>query len=138
MQDSANPNLSSSGNPKIAKGDGDAPVKAYLDAMPGWKSGVGHRLDKIVVRSLPDVRKAVRWNTPLYGKDDGWFFAMFCYKKYVQLTFFRGEDLIPVPPKGSKVEGVRYFNIHESDAWDEAMMADWMAQAIKLPGVKLW
>lgn len=138
MQDPAKPDLLSSGNPRIAKGDGDAPVQAYLDAMPGWKSAVGRRLDQLVMRSLPDVRKAVRWNTPLYGKADGWFLSIYCYKAYVQLTFFRGEDLVPMPPKESKVEGVRYFNIHESDAWDEPMMADWMAQAIKLPGVKLW
>lgn len=132
------PKLLSSGNPQIPKGDGAAPVQAYLDAMPGWKRAVGQRLDRIVTEVHPDCRKAVRWNTPLYGKDDGWYFAIYCYKAYVQITFFRGADLVPQPPKPSKVEGVRYLDIHESDEWDDDMIAQWVAQAIKLPGVKLW
>ena len=90
-----------------------------------------------MTRVLPDVRKAVRWNTPLYGKEDGWFLAIYCYKKYVQLTFMRGTSLTPVPPKQSKVEGTRYFDIREGDELDEAQIADWVEQASKLPGVKL-
>lgn len=131
------PRLLSSGNPQIAKGDGNLPVQAYLDAMPGWKRKIGHRLDQIMAQVYPDARKAVRWNTPLYGKADGWFFAIYCYRKYVQLTFFRGVDLVPVPPGSSRVEGVRYVNIHEDDALDEVLIADWISQAAKLPGVKL-
>ena len=130
------PKLLSSGNPQIAKGDGDMPVQIYLDAMPGWKSRIGHQLDRIVAEVYPGARKAVRWNTPLYGKEDGWFFSMYCYKTYVQLSFFRGVDLVPVPPGRSKVDGVRYFKIHENDALDERLIAGWISQAAKLPGVK--
>ncbi len=134
MSDKTQPRLLSSGNPQIPKGEGDAPVQAYIAAMPGWKSEIGRRLDEIVVRVFPGVKKAVKWNTPLYGKEDGWFFAMYCYKKYVQLTFMRGTSLTPVPPGTSKVEGTRYFSIHEDDDLDEAQIADWLRQAIALPG----
>ncbi|MFN4156183.1 MAG: DUF1801 domain-containing protein [Paracoccaceae bacterium] len=137
MEHEDRPRLLSSGNPQIAKGDGDMPVQAYLDAMPGWKATIGRRLDQIVARVYPDARKAVRWNTPLYGKEDGWFFSIYCYRKYVQVTFFRGIDLVPVPPGRSKVEGVRYFDIHEDVSWNETLMTEWISQAIKLPGVKL-
>ena len=130
--------LLSSGNPQIPKGDGDGPVQAYLDAMPGWKRALGHRVDGLVSGFLPDVRKAVRWNTPLYGKEDGWFLAMYCYTRHVQITFFRGTDLVPVPPVSSKVEGVRYVNLGQEDVLDEALMTGWLEQAIKLPGAKLW
>lgn len=128
----------SSGNPQIAKGDGEGPVQAYLDAMPGWKHEVGHCLDWIVAEACPNALKAVRWNTPLYGKEDGWFFAMYCYTKYVQLTFFRGTNLEPQPPGSSKVEGVRYFKIYEGEDWDAVQVSDWVLQASKLPGAKLW
>lgn len=134
MSDANQPRLLSSGNPQIPKGEGDAPVQAYIAAMPGWKSGVGRRLDAIVERVFPGVKKAVKWNTPLYGKDDGWFFAMYCYKKYIQLTFMRGTSLTPVPPGTSKMEGTRYFSIHEDDDLDEAQITDWLRQAITLPG----
>ncbi|WP_265499721.1 DUF1801 domain-containing protein [Paracoccus beibuensis] len=137
MENQNRPRLLSSGNPQIAKGDGDAPVAAYLEAMPGWKRAIGRRLDRIAVATLPEVRKAVRWNTPLYGKEDGWFFAMYCYRDYLQLTFFRGTDLIPAPPRPSRVEGVRYLHIREDDALDETLIAEWMAQAVRLPGVAL-
>lgn len=130
--------LLSSGNPQIAKGDGDAPVQEYIDAMPGWKSTVGRRLDQIVSEVCPDVRKAVRWNTPLYGREDGWFFSMYCYTSYVKLTFFRGADLDPPPPVSSKVDGVRYFKVHDATGWDEALVTGWILQASSLPGVKLW
>ncbi|MFD1912219.1 DUF1801 domain-containing protein [Halodurantibacterium flavum] len=137
MQDDA-PKLLSSGNPQIPKGDGEGPVHAYIEAMPGWKRGVGERLDRIVTQSFPAVRKAVRWNTPLYGKEDGWFFSIYCYRNHVQLTFMRGTDLVPVPPGASKVEGVRYLNIAEGDALDEDLLTEWITQSARLPGVKLW
>ncbi|WP_371823904.1 DUF1801 domain-containing protein [Phyllobacterium sp. 628] len=137
MSDADEPKLLSSGNPQIAKGEGNAPVQAYIAAMPGWKRQIGRRIDDIVDRVFPDVQKAVKWNTPLYGKEDGWFFAMYCYKKYVQLTFMRGRSLTPVPPVASKVEGTRYFSIYEDDVLDETQIADWLKQATKLPGVKL-
>ena len=137
MEHPAKPKLLFSGNPQIAKGDGPMAVQSYLDAMPGWKSKIGHRIDQIAAQVYPEARKAVRWNTPLYGKEDGWIFSMYCYKNYVQLSFFRGVDLVPVPPGSSKVEGVRYFNIHEDDAFDEIRIAGWISQAVKQPGVKL-
>ena len=130
--------LLSSGNPQIAKGDGDAPVEAYLDAMPGWKRDVGRSLDAIVREHCPDARRAVRWNTPLYGNEHGWFFSMYCFTRYVKLTFFRGTDLVPQPPGSSKVEGVRYLEIHEGEDWDPVLVADWIRQAHWLPGVELW
>ncbi|WP_343040565.1 DUF1801 domain-containing protein [Nitratireductor arenosus] len=137
MREKNKPKLLSSGNPQISKGEGNAPVQAYIAAMPGWKSDIGRRLDQIVERTYPAVRKAVKWNTPLYGKEDGWFLAMYCYRKYVQLTFMRGTSLEPVPPVASKVEGTRYVNFHENDALDEARIADWVRQASCLPGAKL-
>lgn len=137
MADDENPKLLSSGNPQIPKGDGDGPVQAYIAAMPGWKRDIGRRVDALVERAFPEVRKAVKWNTPLYGKDDGWFFSMYCYKRYVQLTFMRGTSLSPVPPKSSKVEGTRYFSIYEDDELDEALIEDWVRQACRLPGVSL-
>ena len=110
------PKLLSGGNPQIAKGDGDVPVQAYIAAMPGWKRDVGRRLDALVVRTVPDVRKAVRWNTPFYGIEDrGWFLGFHCITKYVKVAFFRGTSLRPVPPVASKQKGVRYFHIHEDD-----------------------
>jgi len=137
MTDAMKPKLLSSGNPQIPKGDGDGPVQAYIAAMPGWKSDIGRRLDEIVERMFPEVTKAVKWNTPLYGKDDGWFFSMYCYKRYVQLTFMRGASLTPVPPTSSKTEETRYLNIHETDDLDEALFEDWIRQSWRLPGVKL-
>jgi hypothetical protein len=137
MTKKAEPELTSSGNPRIPKGDGDAPVQAYIDAMPGWKSDVGRRADAIVQRVFPAVRKAVKWNTPLYGKDDGWFLSMHCYTNHVQLAFLNGASLTPLPPKASKVEGVRYLDIREGDELDEDRIAAWIEQASGLPGAKL-
>lgn len=129
------PVLLSGGNPQIAKADGDAPVQAYIAAMPGWKQEVGRRLDALVVRTVPGVRKAVRWNTPFYGVEgQGWFLAYHCITKYVKVSFFRGTSLQPVPPVGSKQPEVRYFHIHEGDAIDEALLAGWVRQAAALPG----
>ena len=127
--------LLSGGNPQIPKGDGDAPVQAYIAAMPGWKRDVGRRLDALVARAVPDVRKAVRWNSPFYGiEGQGWFLSFHCFTKYVKVTFFRGASLKPLPPGESKQKEVRYLDIHEDDQLDETKLADWMKQASQVPG----
>lgn len=129
--------LLSGGNPRIAKGYGDAPVQAYIAAMPGWKSDVGRRLDAIVQREVPNVAKAVKWNSPFYGNEgDGWFLSFHCFTNYVKVTFFRGSSLEPTPPGTSKYENVRYLDIREG-ALDEAQFADWVGQASRLPGEKM-
>lgn len=131
------PKLLSGGNPQVAKADGDAPVQAYIAAMPGWKQDIGRRLDALIVRTVPEVRKAVRWNTPFYGiQGEGWFLAFHCFTKYIKVTFFRGTSLSPLPPVASKTEGTRYFHIHEDDPLDETRLADWVRQAAELPGEK--
>jgi len=137
-RDAAKPMLLSGGNPQIAKGDGDAPVQACIAAMPGWKSEVGRRLDALIARNVPSVKKAVKWNSPFYGVEgQGWFLSFHCFTKYVKVTFFRGGSLRPVPPVESKHEDVRYFHIHEDDELDEARLADWVKQATLLPGEKM-
>jgi hypothetical protein len=131
----AEPVLLAGGNPQIAKGDGDAPVQAYLAAMPGWKRDVGRRLDELIVRTVPDVRKAVKWNSPFYGVEgQGWFLSFHCFTRYVKVTFFRGTSLRPVPPGESKTQDTRYLDVHEDDQLDEAQFAGWVEQASKLPG----
>ena len=132
------PRLLAGGNPKIAKADGDAPVQAYIAAMPGWKRDVGRRLDALIVRAVPGVHKAVKWNSPFYGlEDQGWFFSLHCFTRYVKVAFFRGASLRPLPPGESKQKDVRYLDIHEDDRLDEAQLAAWVKQASKLPGEKL-
>ncbi|MGE3625370.1 MAG: DUF1801 domain-containing protein [Hyphomicrobiales bacterium] len=127
--------LLSGGNPQIAKADGDAPVQAYIAAMPGWKSGVGRRLDALIGSAVPDVRKAVKWNSPLYGMEGrGWFLGIHCFTGYVKVAFFRGAELNPVPPVESKDKHTRYFHIHEGDELDEKLLASWVRQASRLPG----
>ena len=134
----AKPVLLSGGNPQIAEGYGDEPVQAYIEAMPGWKSDVGRRLDAIIGRAVRDVRKAVKWNSPLYGVEDNfWFLGIHVFEKYIKVAFFRGARLEPVPPVASKQKDVRYFHIHEDDELDEAQFADWVKQASKLPGEKM-
>ena len=134
----AKPVLLSGGNPQIAKGEGDGPVQAYIEALPGWKHDVGRRLDDIIVRTVPGVRKAVKWNSPFYGVgDSGWFLNFHCLTKYVKVAFFRGASLDPVPPGKSKQQDVRYVDIHEDDTFDEAQFASWVEQASQLPGEKL-
>lgn len=129
------PKLLSGGNPQIPKGDGDAPVQAYIAAMPGWKRDVGRDLDALIVRTVPDLRKAVRWNTPFYGVEgQGWFLAYHCFTKYIKITFLNGSSLRPPPPIESKHEHVRYFHIHERDDVDEKQLTSWIKQASKLPG----
>ena len=129
--------LLSGGNPQIAKGYGDAPVMAYIAAMPGWKSDLGRRLDALIEGAVPGVRKAVKWNSPFYGVEEGvWFLALHCFNRYVKVTFFRGASLRPVPPGASKHKDVRYLDIHE-DKFDEAQFVAWVKQASRLPGERL-
>jgi hypothetical protein len=130
--------LLSGGNPQIAKADGDAPVKAYIAAMPGWKRDVGRRLDALVVRTVPNVYKAVRWNSPFYGiEGQGWFLGIHCFTKYVKVAFFRGAALRPVPPGESKQKETRYLDIREDDQLDEARFVGWVKQASQLPGQRM-
>ena len=130
--------LLSGGNPQIAKGYGDAPVQAYIAAMPGWKREVGRRLDQLVTRAVPGVRKAVKWNSPFYGmQDEYWFLSFHCFAKYVKVAFFRGASLRPMPPGTSKQKHVRYLDIYEDDPLDEAQFTDWVKQASQLPGEKM-
>ena len=133
------PVLLSGGNPQIPKGEGDAPIQAYIAAMPGWKRAVGRRLDAIITKALPDVRKAVKWNSPFYGAADqeGWFLSFHVFTRYVKVTFFQGASLKPAPAVTSKYAAVRYVHIHEDDAIDEAQFADWVRQASRLPGEKM-
>jgi hypothetical protein len=134
---SAKPKLLSGGNPQIAKGYGDAPVQAYIAAMPGWKREVGRRLDALIARTVPGVHKAVKWNSPFYGVEDGvWFLSFHCFTNYVKVTFFRGASLKPVPPGASKHKDVRYLDIYE-DQLDEAQFTAWVKQAAALPGEKM-
>ncbi|MFP5331651.1 MAG: DUF1801 domain-containing protein [Acidimicrobiia bacterium] len=127
------PRLLSGGNPQIPKGEGDGPVQAYIAAMPGWKNALGRYLDDLIVRTVPTVHKAVKWNQPFYGfEGEGWFLGFRCFTKYVQLSFFRGTSLDPVPPKGSKHPEVRYFDIYEDDQLDEELLTSWIEQAANL------
>jgi hypothetical protein len=132
---SEKPKLLSGGNPQIPMGYGDEPVQAYIEAMPGWKSDVGRRLDSVIERAVPEVRKAVKWNSPFYGiEGQGWFTSYHCFAKYIKVTFFDGASLRPPPPEASKDEGVRYFHVHEDDEIDEDQLTTWMRQAAELPG----
>ena len=136
---SARPRLLSGGNPKIPKADGEAPVQAYIAAMPGWKRDVGRRLDELISRTVPGVRKAVRWNSPFYGiQGRGWFLSYHCFTRYVKVTFLRGSALRPVPPVASKHSPVRYLHIDEAGKIDDEQLADWIRQASALPGEELF
>ena len=132
------PKLLAGGNPQIPKGEGDAPVQAYIAAMPGWKHDVGRTLDAVIVRTVPHVHKAVKWNSPFYGVEgQGWFLNVHCFTRYVKVAFFRGTSLRPVPPGKSKHEEVRYLDIHEDDDFDEGQFVSWVEQASRLPGEDL-
>ena len=134
----AKPVLLAGGNPQIAKGDGDAPVAAYIAAMPGWKRDVGRRLDALIARTVRGVRKAVKWNSPFYGVEgQGWFLSFHCFAKYIKVAFFRGTSLQPVPPGASKQKEVRYLDIHENEGLDEDRFSDWVKQASQLPGERM-
>lgn len=137
-QGAAKPKLLSGGNPQIAKGYGNASVQAYIAAMPGWKRDVGRRLDALIERTVPGVNKAVKWNSPFYGVEEGvWFVGLHCFAKYVKVAFFRGASLRPVPPGESKQKDVRYLDIYEDDQLDEAQLAAWVKQASQLPDEKM-
>lgn len=127
--------LLSGGNPQIAKGDGDGPVRDYIAAMPGWKSAAGARLDALIVAAVPGVEKAVRWNSPFYGvPGQGWFLSFHCFTRYIEVAFFRGARLDPPPPVGSKDPDARYLHIFEDEPVDEAQLTGWIVQAAALPG----
>ena len=134
----AKPTLLAGGNPQIAKADGDAPVQAYIAAIPGWKHDVGRRLDALIADTVRGVRKAIKWNSPLYGVEgQGWFLGIHCFTKYVKVAFFRGTSLRPVPPGDSKSKETRYLDIYEGDQLDEAQLAAWVKQASQLPGQRM-
>lgn len=134
----AKPKLLSGGNPQIPKGEGDAPVQAYIAAMPEWKQAIGRRLDALITAAIPEVHKAVKWNSPFYGlPGQGWFLSFHCFNRYVKVTFFQGASLEPAPAGLSKYPQVRYLDIHEDDAIDDAQFTDWVRQASKLPGERL-
>jgi hypothetical protein len=134
----AKPRLLSGGNPQIAKAYGDAPVQAYIAAMPGWKEDVGRRLDALVTAAVPGVKKAVKWNSPFYGVEEGvWFLSFHCFARYVKVAFFRGASLRPPPPGASKQKDVRYLDIRVEDEIDEAQLTDWVRQASRLPGERM-
>jgi hypothetical protein len=128
--------LLSGGNPQIAKADGEAPVQAYIAAMPGWKRDLGRRLDALIGQSVPNVRKAVKWNSPFYGiAGRGWFLSLHVFTRYVKVTFFCGTSLRPLPPGGTpRSKDARWIDIRKSDALDETQMAKWVKQAAALPG----
>lgn len=130
--------LLSGGNPQIAKGYGDAPVQQYIAAMPEWKRDLGKRLDRLIVKAVPGVEKAVKWNSPFYGMEKGvWFLSFHCMTKYVKVAFFRGAQFSPMPPGASKQPDVRYLDIYEADELDEAQLLDWIKQASELPGERM-
>lgn len=138
MAESKKTALLSGGNPQIAKGYGEEPVKAYIAAMPGWKSEIGGRIDDIVTKTVPGVVKAVKWNSPFYGTEtDHWFMSFHCFDKYIKIAFFRGTSLTPAPPETSKNAETRYFHIRENDAFEQDQLADWIRQASDLPGEKM-
>lgn len=138
VKPSGPPVLLSGGNPQIPKGYGEEPVAAYLEAMPGWKQAAGRQLDQIVSRTVPEVTKAVKWNSPFYGMErDIWFLSFHCMAKYIKVAFFRGASLVPEPPEGSKHPEVRYFHLFENKTLDEAQFADWVSQAARIPGAKM-
>ncbi|MEN9645685.1 MAG: hypothetical protein RL238_2354 [Actinomycetota bacterium] len=138
MTDEPAPRLLSGGNPQIPKGEGDAPLRAYLDAMPGWKQDIGRQVDALVRRAVPDVRTMVKWNTPFYGVEgNGWFLGHHCLTKYVKIAFLNGAHLQPEPPVTSKQPDPRYLHVHEGETIDEAQFVDWVRQASSLPGQHL-
>jgi hypothetical protein len=136
---SGSPKLLAGGNPQIPKGEGDGPVQDYIEAMPEWRSEVGQQVDALVTATLPDVRKAVKWNSPLYGagQEGRWFLGMHCFTNYVKVTFFEGAALDPPPPGTSKQATVRSLDVREDEEIDEEQFVDWVRQAARLPGIKM-
>jgi hypothetical protein len=134
----ASPPLLAGGNPQIPKAAGDAPVQAYIAAMPGWKRAAGERIDALIEQTVPGVAKAVKWNSPLYGVEPGaWFLSLHCFAKYIKIAFFRGAELDPPPPVASKQKHVRYLHVYENEPLDEAQFTAWVRQASRLPGEKM-
>jgi hypothetical protein len=132
------PALLSGGNPQIAKGHGNEPVQAWIAAAPGWKSEAAQRIDDLITRAVPDVQKAVKWNSPLYGMDGRtWFLGLHIFARYIKLAFFRGVHLTPMPPEGSKTPSARYLHVHEGEALDEAQFVEWVKQASRIEGEKM-
>ena len=132
------PKLLSGGKPQIPKADSDAPVHAYIAAMPGWKRNIGRRLDALITTTVPNLSKAVKWNSPFYGvESQGWFLSFHCFTRYIKVAFFRGAALNPLPPGKSKQEHVRYLDIHEDDDFDEVQLAHWVKQASALQGERM-
>ena len=132
------PRLLSGGNPQIAKGYGDAPVRRWLSAAPGWKKAAARQIDALISRTVPNVNKAVKYNSPLYGLDGRtWFLSMHCYDRFIKVTFFHGTQLDPVPPGESRMQRVRYFHLHETEELDTGTFAAWVKQASELPGQKI-
>ena len=137
MKQAKKPKLLAGGNPQVAKAYGDAPVQAYIAAIPGWKRDVGRRLDALIARAVPNVYKAVKWNSPFYGiEGNGWFLSFHCYTNYIKVAFFRGASLRPRPPGASKQKEVRYLDVRDEEL-DEAQFVDWVKQASKLPGERM-
>jgi hypothetical protein len=137
MKVAKKPRLLSGGNPQIPKGEGEGPMQAYIKAMPGWKHDVGRRLDKLIVKTVPGVHKAIKYNSAFYGiKGQGWFVNFHCFTQYIKVAFFRGTSLRPMPPGESKHKEVRYCDVYEGEL-DEAQLVDWIRQASRLPGEKL-
>lgn len=137
MKQAKKPKLLAGGNPQIAKSYGDAPVQAYIEALPDWKRDVGRRLDALITRTVPGVHKAVKWNSPFYGVEtQSWFLSFHCYTNYIKVAFFRGASLHPLPPGKSKQKWVRYLDVRQ-DELDEAQFVDWLEQASKLPGERM-
>lgn len=134
----ATPRRLAGDNPQIAKGEGDAPVQAYIAAMPDWKQAVGRQLDRLITRTVPGVRKAVKWNSPLYGiEGQGWFLSLHCFTAYIKVAFFQGASLAPPPPVGSTTPTTRYLHLHAGETLDEAQLAAWIRQASQLPGERM-
>ncbi|ELC7363547.1 MULTISPECIES: DUF1801 domain-containing protein [Stenotrophomonas] len=136
---SAAPTLLSGGNPQIAKGEGNAPVQAYIAAMPDWKRPIGEQLDALIEQAVPGVHKAVKWNSPMYSvaRGEGWFLSFHCFTRYIKVAFFRGAALRPVPPEPSKSADTRYLHIEQDGVRDEAQFLDWVRQAAALPGERM-
>jgi hypothetical protein len=129
------PTLLAGGNPRIAKGEGDAPVQAYIAALPGWKQDAARQLDVLIVSASPGVKKAVKWNSPFYGVEgQGWFLSFHVFSKYIKVAFFKGAELTPPPPEGSKSDNTRYLHIHEGETVDAVQFTDWVKQAAAIPG----
>ena len=128
------PKLLSGGNPQIAKGEGDAPVRAYIAAMPGWKSDAGRRIDPLVTGPCQRQKGGEVELAVLRRRGPGRFLSFHCFTRYVKVTFFSGAALDPLPPVESKDSNTRYLHVHEDGKLDEKLLKSWIEQASGLPG----